>query len=843
MSQTLISWDAYAELFDVAFARESYHDARNIIDKGMSKHSTSHELFSRHAKLIEEELGAEFALNEWDRYLKKNELNPSIGNEKSRLYGRMLRDDEALAIAQECRTRFPNDRETAITWATLLAKSPDNRVGISGWSMVLKQYPSDEPLVADAVRFFVATQKLFLAEAILNTALFQFQSSALLELWASMPLHRGNRFASAQRHLEIWRRDTTKRALGQRAVELFKSCDLNEKAGLILNEIALADGNKEDWEELYLHLSRSGSFRALSEYCFVDSLVSGFVRPETNIVLTSFLNSPSNNLTFENFVLLTSSIDKSGSHEKDYSSLRLVDLSIFPSARLRWLEKQLSSMPNKFPHLSKVLEQSIDAHLEWCPPTGTESPIRLIIIDEPVFETQDNSAFGTIVNVTHLLSCLNQYCSENILRSYQKELFETGTLSFAGTFMSTGKLLGSAVHGNLGTGICVELNGEAVWLLSSLHSNGHKISTLVMPTRACVWSLSRDEFAPMSNFINQILDGSILVEGADQTDIGISCLLIGHQNYAHFLWNEISALIELRKFAPSLNLVKMQLCRPFGPWDDLLGVPSRTGIVFDKFYKCIYFFAGSQTITVEAKQEVLSLCKASANAKIDVVNDDLVLWISVRKLYRHLTNQSDYIMELCAELERRGLKVTIILDGFSLPWDIKLSEAYSQVSLTVVRDETSALAEEIVKRFSSLNYKNVNLLDITNWDLPSTIAASEAAHMYISSQGTQQHKIGWIMDRPGLIHTNKFFSDNGVSGEWVQANGNLESEALVFPTDLIELSVTNNARQDIPYFQDYKFVDVEAAVLWTLNYIESFNSFRQNTTKEGISLFNSTPPF
>jgi hypothetical protein len=87
----------------------------------------------------------------------------------------------------------------------------------------------------------------------------------------------------------------------------------------------------------------------------------------------------------------------------------------------------------------------------------------------------------------------------------------------------------------------------------------------------------------------------------------------------------------------------------------------------------------------------------------------------------------------------------VIFDGFSIPYGKSIDSSTEKQ----INAEKST-AREII----ALLPKNITTYNLIGSSLAESIAWSDAILFYISHHGALQHKVAWITNKPGIVHTN-----------------------------------------------------------------------------------------
>jgi hypothetical protein len=124
-----------------------------------------------------------------------------------------------------------------------------------------------------------------------------------------------------------------------------------------------------------------------------------------------------------------------------------------------------------------------------------------------------------------------------------------------------------------------------------------------------------------------------------------------------------------------------------------------------------------------------------------------VLWMTFRNEGRACENEPEMLVRVARRFTERYPSSAILLDGFSYPADFD-SPHYDQVRKTFI-GYAQSFGDEIAK----ICAKVPQVLNVNGFSVPESIVLAGTADYYISSAGSIQHKIGWLHNKPGYIHT------------------------------------------------------------------------------------------
>jgi hypothetical protein len=100
------------------------------------------------------------------------------------------------------------------------------------------------------------------------------------------------------------------------------------------------------------------------------------------------------------------------------------------------------------------------------------------------------------------------------------------------------------------------------------------------------------------------------------------------------------------------------------------------------------------------------------------------------------------------------------------------------------------------------------------------MAAARHADFYICHSGTQQHKIGWLYDVPGIIHTNAYFSNN-YSTWWVAQMAMSPIIPAMISHDIVKEYNGVEIHDDITR-RDYVFTDINKFCCEVISEMEKY---------------------
>jgi hypothetical protein len=360
-----------------------------------------------------------------------------------------------------------------------------------------------------------------------------------------------------------------------------------------------------------------------------------------------------------------------------------------------------------------------------------------------------------------------------------------------------------------------------MWLASGDPSHGFELVGLLLPDGETFLRFERFEqtVGPREQLAAIVQSGGPAA-GAPKGLALPACLLAGHENFAHFMWNELPALIEAEAavsprvqicavwdtIAPLERLVRWRAAKAVKHVNErpLLAAPGY-------LHPAILFAAGATRMSLATKARLIQACGTAPER----LPRRFVVWISLRLTHRHPVNQLEVCILLLRQLAALPFPVEVILDGYSLAADLQLLDrhhikrerARAEAVVAHAAELRSAVAHEIAAK--------VIVTDATRASLPVSIALAGRADFYFCHHGTQQHKIGWVYPTPGVIHAPPSVVRRQPA-HWTQH----QSEGSVLPDYVPEPLVAELSEADEranPGSLNYRFADPAAVVAYVLN--------------------------
>jgi hypothetical protein len=308
-------------------------------------------------------------------------------------------------------------------------------------------------------------------------------------------------------------------------------------------------------------------------------------------------------------------------------------------------------------------------------------------------------------------------------------------------------------------------------LVTSMVDRGYAINT--------VWFVDDGEAlaaeahgADVTRF-NRFLDATLRRDdGNRKATLQLRRLVTGFPHMLHVLWNGISPVISLAQANDGFTDFEVHvLFEPFGPIERL--VPELRGAVTrisaprsaeqNSHYR-VNCGVGGWSVTREAQSRIIRVAKELSEPATHQASAVFasrfapVIWVTAKPGDRTFTNEAVVLADLVIRLSRLLPKAGFILDGSSYPWDFHRNVNYdgffrSHIAGLTARSGTHI--DEIVKGLPPQVRERTMVLN--GIDVQDEVVWGCIADFYIAHGGSMQHKIGWIHDVPGYVHSNQPF--------------------------------------------------------------------------------------
>jgi hypothetical protein len=257
---------------------------------------------------------------------------------------------------------------------------------------------------------------------------------------------------------------------------------------------------------------------------------------------------------------------------------------------------------------------------------------------------------------------------------------------------------------------------------------------------------------------------------------------LGFFHFAHHLWNELPGIARLVRTGTIDNIDKFLVLRePLGDIRELFPeIPSdkiekknNTDAIFDDILRNNYFVVrvGEYVTPREVITRVYKVAKTHSRAEtLDQVRHarrrhSLLLWIGIRVGTRTWVNQADGLARLIQSLYAEFPGLGVVFDGFSLPAD-RSDQSSNNREYDKFLLQEKRVVSDIVERLSQNHRPAPGIFNIIGSSIYDANVWAHAIDVYVSPYGTLQHKVGWLANKPGIIHTNTTLLEHSTKYIW-----------------------------------------------------------------------------
>jgi hypothetical protein len=318
------------------------------------------------------------------------------------------------------------------------------------------------------------------------------------------------------------------------------------------------------------------------------------------------------------------------------------------------------------------------------------------------------------------------------------------------------------------------LGKEIFYLLTHTHGRCYQKLVIYIPKYEVLIPLSYIGIYPLESEIDCLkthfisnstwIKKSLKNDGKKRKTI---CISVKH--FAHHLWNELSGLYRLKE-AGLLDSVDRFLvfAEPLGPINRIfpeidprkikrVDIPlmqdqfAKGTVVGNNDFICrIGYNYIASGLAERVRNVSRQLCSPEFISNLEESCRDChpLVWVTIRKGNRTWISQVEGLINLATELARQFKRPGIVFDGISIPY--RAPSDYLDSLKAGIGDQ-----REILREIQDNVPLNIRLFDAIGLKLFESITWSSLVDFYIAHHGTMQHKIGWIANKPGIIHCNE----------------------------------------------------------------------------------------
>lgn len=250
-------------------------------------------------------------------------------------------------------------------------------------------------------------------------------------------------------------------------------------------------------------------------------------------------------------------------------------------------------------------------------------------------------------------------------------------------------------------------------------------------------------------------------------------VMIGHPNFAHHLMNELSAL-QVLVTRGLLGLIDLLLVmrEPLGQLEELFPELSAIGVVrvsgggsslepipvptFEQLLRrrCFVMNIGARQVPESVVRRIRRVARRHTPVEKQRAIRSAhrrhapLLWVSVRMHNRTLTDQRETLGALLKVLKRDYPRAGVVIDGFSIAAD---GEPLLKSNEKELLRQQQVLVETLREDMGSAGPELISTIGCPIWE---SVLWAGAVDAYLAHHGTLQHKVGWLGNKPGVVHSN-----------------------------------------------------------------------------------------
>lgn len=426
--------------------------------------------------------------------------------------------------------------------------------------------------------------------------------------------------------------------------------------------------------------------------------------------------------------------------------------------------------------------------------------------------TTETSAF--LKQAIRHLDQMNVFMNDGSLRRFQHDIMQTGGFEILSPHGSE-TLRAQAVYVMPNTGALYWFGDDAgICVLVGSLRLGYPILA-ILDASEIHWVVANAECAKLIEYGHSFLASAQppekLVDEERPVDV-----LIGHQNFAHFVWNEFPALFHAVEHPVNIRLrIKFDTLHILErlAQDRQIATCHETNLT-PLWQSQMTTFAGAIRCDAKAKAYIVNVLNERPPA-LQIPGQ--IVYITLRNKGRTLSDQPQFLTELIHSVLALSGTTHCVLDGFSVPDDFQRGIYRSMRQAFETRARDAQNITEIVRQ--NLNTEeNARVHDITGMTLSDALSIIRHTSYYVSHAGTTQHKAGWLYPISGTLHGNHASITPG-SLKWTTGM----IAGAIPPLGLNPDNVTDLDIQDLPNKNarncDYAFVDMHEAVRDIISHI------------------------
>lgn len=344
------------------------------------------------------------------------------------------------------------------------------------------------------------------------------------------------------------------------------------------------------------------------------------------------------------------------------------------------------------------------------------------------------------------LAALNTFASDRALRRFQLSLFENGSFAFLCPF--TGRTVLPDAHYLMpGAGVQYRFGGPQPFILTA-GSLKDGFPLLAIVTRETVHWACDGGPRDLVDHAQSLLQGPppMPVDPTRAPQVHL-----GNPNFAHVIWNEFPALLELLRYK---SRARFRIA--FDPLGILQRACDNSGkrcsrvsnrAAFRGWSDAPVLMPGSTFCSADAMTHAHHLLALPPRM---YPKGPPRIWITMRDRGRTMENQEEFLRNVIRRFHTRDPETEFLLDGFSCPEDLAMPLYDPMRKGFAAR---IAGAKSISARLEQA-LPEAHIIDMTGRPIGKALTEIASCSFYVSHAGTMQHKAAWFYPLQGFMHGN-----------------------------------------------------------------------------------------
>ena len=281
----------------------------------------------------------------------------------------------------------------------------------------------------------------------------------------------------------------------------------------------------------------------------------------------------------------------------------------------------------------------------------------------------------------------------------------------------------------------------------------------------------------------------------------------GNSNFAHFIWNELDALLRV----VTTNR-QMEVVQDSNTVLDLATLNNTQRVSGSQLAMRASIRLGGTLVTSHARDAVLQALECSGDVQLPRDRPQPLILLGVRGPgRRELRNEVDFMVNLIQALSSHFHHPLILLDGLTYQHN---NQDHPDAKLR--NQACTARIREIIQACPQCHLENLSGLDFASW-----LKRCEGIRYYVTHEGTMHHKLGWL--RPeipslclvGSAHTRAI-------AQWHRLQCEGAGRIATLPVSLFEQqALAEGQPESEARNQPFEIVDIANAVRLTMHAILS----------------------